>query len=81
MNYLQDGDSLLIDLPYPVFASQEDTKCFSITGNLLDFLPCKVSTNLSQINLTLKLPIGFRALQAEADFDELLDEDDQPRQL
>jgi len=22
MNYLQDGDTLLIDLPYPVFASE-----------------------------------------------------------
>ena len=46
MNYLQDGDTLLIDLPYPVFASEE-TACFSVTSNLLDFLPCKVSTNLS----------------------------------
>lgn len=40
-----------------------------------------MSNDLSQINLTLKLPIGFRALQAEVDFDELLDEDDLPRQL
>ena len=61
MNYLQDGDTLIVDLPYPVFAG-EDTRCYSNSRNLLDFLPCTVSVDLSKVTITLKLPIGFRNL-------------------
>jgi hypothetical protein len=35
MNYLIDGDRLVIDLPYPVFAT-EKTQCLGLTKNLLN---------------------------------------------
>lgn len=67
MNYLQEGDNLIIDLPYPVFAGEE-TKCYGNSNNLLASLPCSVSVDLSKVSISLKLPIGFRNLN------ELLEE-------
>lgn len=83
MNYLKDGDNILIDLPYPVFADQETTKCYGNTRNLMAVLPCKVSTNLSQINLTIKLPSSWRQLSDEqpSNFEELFDEHEDQRSL
>jgi hypothetical protein len=46
-------------------------------------LPCKVSTNLSQINLTIKLPSSWRQLSDEqpSNFEELFDEHEDQRSL
>ena len=73
MNYLQDGDTLIVDLPYPAFYS-EDSKCYANSRNLLDFLPCKVSIDLSKMTLTLKLPTAYRNLE-EMDLEEEVEEE------
>lgn len=43
---------------------------------MLSDLPCKVSNNLSQINLTIKLPLGWQRRLSENYHEELNDDDD-----
>lgn len=77
MNYLQDGDNVIIDLPFPVYAGEE-TKCYGNSNNLLASLPCSVSVDLSKVTITLKLPVGFRNLNdvlEEAYLEEMHEEE------
>jgi len=54
-NYLKEGDKVHIEMPTPVYFSKTST-CEGVSGNLAKLLPCKVSTNLSKIELTLLMP-------------------------
>ena len=69
-NYLVSGDEVRLELPYPVYFS-EDTECFGRTSNLDNLLSCSVSVDLTKLRMTLSLPsnLGRRNL-AEIDSGE-----------
>jgi hypothetical protein len=54
-NWLVDGDRVRIELPYPVYFS-EDSQCLGRTANLDNLLFCRVSVDLSRITMELSLP-------------------------
>ena len=54
-NYLVSGDRVRIELPFPVFFS-EDSACIGRTANLDNLLFCRVSVDLSRITMELSLP-------------------------
>lgn len=72
MNYLEDGDTLTIDFPAPVYASV-NSNCTGFSKKIQPNLPCKIAQNLSQVVITLRLPLR-RVLEAEELFDEHEDE-------
>jgi hypothetical protein len=56
-NFLREGDKIIIEMPYPVFI-KETTKCFGMSSNVKNTLPCKVSRNMRRVEVTLLIPDG-----------------------
>lgn len=62
-NYLIEGDTIVIELPDPVYFS-EDSKCLGLSSNLRINQTYEVGTDLDSMTITLLLPLSYRRLQA-----------------
>lgn len=61
-NYLVEGDTIEIKLPFPVFFS-ESSKCIGVSKNLRLNQTYSVSVDLDTISIKLLLPLSGRRLQ------------------
>lgn len=65
-NYLVEGDQVVIEMPYPIFFS-ENSECFGRSTNLRNVQDCEVSVDLSKIVINLLLPVAYRRLQGSTE--------------